>query len=153
MSAADRYSVNHPHIIHEIIQGEAILVNLETGSYFSSDAVGAEIWDLIQAGMPASKIVTTLRSAYDAPSGEIETAVTSLIAQLETEGLIHLDTTLPQNAASVTNAATATTEGTAKKPFVAPVLRKYTDIEDLLLLDPIHDVDDSGWPNRPTESK
>ena len=30
--------------------------------------------------------------------------------------------------------------------FVAPQLHKYTDMQELLLLDPIHDVDQEGWP-------
>jgi hypothetical protein len=34
----------------------------------------------------------------------------------------------------------------AKKPFTDPVIEIYTDLQDLLLLDPIHDVDDRGWP-------
>jgi hypothetical protein len=32
--------------------------------------------------------------------------------------------------------------------FIAPVLAVYTDMQDLLLLDPIHDVDEIGWPTR-----
>jgi hypothetical protein len=33
-------------------------------------------------------------------------------------------------------------------PFVAPVLRKYTDMQEFMLVDPIHDVDvDAGWPH------
>jgi hypothetical protein len=28
----------------------------------------------------------------------------------------------------------------------APVLEKYTDMQELLLLDPIHDVEEAGWP-------
>ena len=37
------------------------------------------------------------------------------------------------------------------KPLAAPVLNKYSDMQDLLLLDPIHDVDEeAGWPtNKP----
>ena len=27
-----------------------------------------------------------------------------------------------------------------------PVLEKYTDMQELLLLDPIHDVEEAGWP-------
>jgi len=33
-----------------------------------------------------------------------------------------------------------------RQPFSAPVLNAYTDMEELLLLDPIHDVDQAGWP-------
>ena len=34
----------------------------------------------------------------------------------------------------------------AKKPYTAPAVQKYDDLEDLLLLDPIHEVDEAGWP-------
>ena len=34
-----------------------------------------------------------------------------------------------------------------KQPFEAPILNKYNDMQELLLLDPIHDVDEAGWPN------
>ena len=30
--------------------------------------------------------------------------------------------------------------------FVAPALTRYTDVKDLLVLDPVHDVDEMGWP-------
>ena len=30
--------------------------------------------------------------------------------------------------------------------FAPPRLEKYSDLEDLLVLDPIHDVDEAGWP-------
>jgi len=34
----------------------------------------------------------------------------------------------------------------AKEPFERPVLEKFTDVQELLALDPVHDVDGSGWP-------
>jgi hypothetical protein len=30
-------------------------------------------------------------------------------------------------------------------------LNKYTDMQDLLLLDPIHEVDAAGWPSTKVE--
>ena len=38
---------------------------------------------------------------------------------------------------------------TSQDDFTNPVLEKFTDMAELLLLDPIHEVDDSGWPNKP----
>jgi len=32
--------------------------------------------------------------------------------------------------------------------FRPPTVAVYSDMEDLLLLDPIHDVDETGWPVR-----
>ena len=43
----------------------------------------------------------------------------------------------------------ATTD--AKAVFQTPTLNADSDMEDLLLLDPIHDVDEKGWPQaKPT---
>ena len=36
----------------------------------------------------------------------------------------------------------------ARGAYRTPVLSIYTDMQDLLLLDPIHDVDQAGWPTR-----
>jgi hypothetical protein len=36
-----------------------------------------------------------------------------------------------------------------KLPFKAPELQKYTDMQDFLLVDPIHETDEAGWlPNQ-----
>jgi hypothetical protein len=32
------------------------------------------------------------------------------------------------------------------KTFEPPLLEKYTDMQDLVLLDPVHEVDSTGWP-------
>jgi hypothetical protein len=37
-------------------------------------------------------------------------------------------------------------EETRMRPWEAPIFEVYTDMQDLLLFDPIHEVDNSGWP-------
>jgi hypothetical protein len=32
--------------------------------------------------------------------------------------------------------------------FVEPALNKYTDMQELLLLDPVHEVSEAGWPSK-----
>ena len=39
-----------------------------------------------------------------------------------------------------------TEKDTEVRPFQPPVLQKFRDMQDLLLMDPIHDVDEAGWP-------
>jgi len=34
----------------------------------------------------------------------------------------------------------------AENAFSAPLLEKYSDMQELLLLDPIHEVGERGWP-------
>jgi hypothetical protein len=38
--------------------------------------------------------------------------------------------------------------GAAAQPYQEPKLGKYTDMQELLLLDPVHEVDEAGWPNK-----
>jgi hypothetical protein len=33
-----------------------------------------------------------------------------------------------------------------KEAWVAPTIQRYEDMQAMLLADPIHDVDQSGWP-------
>jgi hypothetical protein len=40
----------------------------------------------------------------------------------------------------------------AARDYKIPVLNKYTDMQELLLLDPIHDVNAQGWPESPESS-
>ena len=135
--------VNHPHIIHEIIHGEAILVNLETGSYYSADQVGAVIWDGIENGMSVAQIVDAVTHAYAGDVADKQARVEAFLEQLQKERLVLAAETLETNLSLA-----CLTLPTNIPPFVAPELKKYTEMEDLLLLDPIHDVDNAGWPHR-----
>ena len=44
-------------------------------------------------------------------------------------------------------AASAPVEATERAPFVTPRLERYTDMQDIILLDPVHKVDSQGWPH------
>jgi hypothetical protein len=35
-----------------------------------------------------------------------------------------------------------------RTPFMPPELEVFTDMKDLLLLDPIHAIGEAGWPNK-----
>ena len=37
--------------------------------------------------------------------------------------------------------------------FEPPLISKYSDMQELLILDPIHDVSDAGWPNPKSENE
>lgn len=141
------YLTANDQIIHETIDGEAMIVNLIDGTYYSTAGSGAFLWPLIVGGHSIEECVRSCQSEYDCSdvgvlSGEIERFVSELL----TEGLIL------ENVAGKSNLEPLGSDGqeTASEPsaeFVAPILHKYSDMQDLLLLDPIHDVDESGWPH------
>jgi hypothetical protein len=139
-----RYRVNSPQVINETIDGEAIMINLATGSYYSLDRVGGEVWALLEASLPVDDIVVQLGRRYDAVENDIRRGVDDLLQRLSSEELVvPCDDSDPIGAASLEQALAS------RPPFRAPRLEKFTDMQDLILLDPVHEVDSRGWPHLP----
>ena len=148
MSSDHRFRVNTPHVVHQTIDGEVVVINLESGFYYSLDQVGADVWHGLEAEAPVAEIVAQLAGSYAASRAEIEAAVTRFLTELASEALIVAST-----APSATNGARhGTTDGDrGQQPFAPPTLQKYADMQDLLLLDPIHEVEEGGWPSAKAE--
>lgn len=92
-------------------------------------------------------MVERIASQYDAAGIDVKDVVTQFLEQLKEEDLIVPDQSQKSEISEETFAIFETDEiKTGKLSFEVPVLHKYTDMEDLLLLDPIHEVDDEGWP-------
>ncbi len=139
------YRINEPKVAIQIMDGEALLIDFERGSYYSVDAVGTEILALATGGTRSvADVVDGLAVRYDASHAAIEEVVTTFLWRLMDEELIMADARNPAAAE-----AAATRDAAPPGPrasLTTPSLLKFTDLEDLLKLDPIHDVDDSGWP-------
>ena len=140
MKAHEVYRVNSPRVIYENIDGELILVHMEKGAYYTTDEVGAALWDLIESRCTVSEMWEGLSSQFEASLPEIEEATASFLARLVEEDLVSCeeaaaDRTPPRRPLPI-----------SKRPFRAPSLQTYQDMQDMLALDPIHDVEAAGWP-------
>jgi hypothetical protein len=132
------YRVNTADVVHETIEGEVIAIDLGRGSYYNLAGSGVRIWSQLVEGASASSIARGFDS--DQPD-LVEHEVAALIERLAAESLIR------------EQPGEGNEPGAAGEPipFEPPRFEKYTDMEDYFLLDPIHEVDASGWPNRPPE--
>jgi hypothetical protein len=138
-----RFRVNTPTVTHETIDGEAVIINLDSGNYYSLVEAGSFIWGLIEKGASASEVQNVLLQTYQGDAADVDRGVQELLAQLQQEDLIvPVDGTATEGPDQVT----PSTNGHEKPAFNPPMLHKYSDMQELLLLDPIHDVDDAGWP-------
>ncbi|MGE0598732.1 MAG: hypothetical protein AB7J35_02765 [Dehalococcoidia bacterium] len=126
MTADARYEVNKPDVVDESVDGEVLIVHLGTGAYYSSRGAGDVAWRLLAAG----KTVTEVSDSH----GIHPEALSLFVDQLVAEELVRPRTTAPGDV-----------NGLAPVPG-EPTLEKYTDMQELLLLDPIHDVEEAGWP-------
>jgi hypothetical protein len=147
-----RVTVNAPHVIHESIDGEVIVINLATGAYYSLKDSAAALWQVIgePSGAHERELVEELADRYDASVQTLEAAVEPFLAELEREGLVSRADGADVNAEPAIHAATpSSSNGNAPShAFAPPVLEKFTDMQDLVLLDPVHEVDEKGWPQR-----
>jgi len=136
--------VNASHVVHETIDGETILIHLGTGTYYSLDGVGSEVWALLAAGASKGALLTAATDRYVGDPGEVERGLTSLVVELLGEGLL-------------VECETASSAGSSslppgRVPYVAPVLHIYNDMQEFMLVDPLHDVDEvAGWPHAKTD--
>ena len=135
------YRVNSQDIMHETIDGEVVIVNLDSGAYYAFDGSGEYIWDrLSESGASQEQLVSALEPRFTASVPTIRAGVEHFLAQLLEEALI-----VPTQDAGAPAPADAAVDDRVE--FVAPQLNKYTDMEALLLADPIHEVESDGWPS------
>lgn len=143
MTPSTRFRVRKPHVIHQTIDGEVVIINLQTGNYYSLLDSGAQIWEAIAQYASSKEIVDLLASRYEADEGTLSEATVALIDRLREEDLIAPLDEEPSGIRLDESIITAT-DG---RPFAAPTLEKYDDMQDLILLDPVHEIDEEeGWP-------
>ena len=132
-----------PHVMHETIDDEVVIVNLSTGIYYSFDGVGVRLWEWIDGGRSVDDLIRLAHENFTGDEDGIAQSIRSFLARLGEEGLVVAE-------ASAGPSETSDPE-TPDVPaaFTEPTLEKYSDMEALLLADPIHDVDESaGWPHK-----
>lgn len=133
------YAVRSAEVAGKVIDGEAIIMNLTDGSYYSLDGAGALAWEQLQAGRSLEQLVNAVLQAYQVDRSQVEPDVIRLADELVQEGLLIMTSAAPPS------------DGAAPIPaspslYQAPMLRKFTDMADLLALDPpMPGFDETPW--------
>ena len=149
MVPSKRFRINTPKVIHETIDGEAVIINLDTGCYYSLDQGGADIWCHIEKSASVGEIAEDLIRRHNSKPAEIENAVLRFITELQNENLIVANSAQKVEQSGGPDPSVGRNSVSERPHFQAPTLQKYTDMQELLLLDPIHEVDETGWPSKP----
>jgi hypothetical protein len=128
-------------LVYETIDGETILIHLGTGTYYSVDGAGSEAWEFLAAGATRESLLAAGRDRYLGDPLEIETGLSGLVEELLREELL---VELEARAAEEPQGSLPA----GQLPFAVPVLQVYTDMQQFMLVDPLHEVDDvAGWPH------
>jgi hypothetical protein len=135
------YRINMPRVVHETLDDETIVIDFETGTYYSLVGVAHWILLLLTQHQTVAQVVDQIVTHYTGDQEEIDEAVRQFIGNLAAASVI-VPIAVPVPPVAVALPLTQ------KAPFTPPLLEEQTDIQDLLLLDPIHEVSKQGWPMR-----
>lgn len=131
------YVLNDEKMFADITDGIAIVINSETGIYYGMNGLGSTVFENLINGVSVENIVAALKAMPNVPA-DIETRVQSFIDDVVAKELV-IAGEGNDNAANI-DAAVATEDGFAIS------VDEYSDAQELLLADPIHEVkEDTGW--------
>lgn len=124
----DRLEPNDVVLASKVMDGEAIMINVYTGVYYSMEGAGAAIWAMIQAGLSVRQIVEETARLYGVPAERVRDDLEDLSRQLLKENAIRVAGGPPP--------ASWTPPAAPSGPYAAPALNVYRDMEQLLAVDP-----------------
>jgi len=75
-------------VLAQELDGETVLLDLASESFFGLDEVSTRVWQLLQKGMGKTEVVDTLLEEYEVERDILEQDVTDLLARLGEAGLI-----------------------------------------------------------------
>ena len=121
---------NEEEVAAKVMDGEAILINFDNGTYYSMDLTGGFLWELIEGKHTLEEMATAIAARYDVSPEQALADVERLGAELVEENLVKLsnDATPPRESRAW--------ELEQRLPYEAPELNAYRDMADLLALDP-----------------
>ena len=138
------FSIKSNSVALERLDGEVIIISFSSAQFFSARGSGADVLSLFEAGLPSRSILEILSAHYSNFEYEhsgLDIFVSSLLAEgiiQETVETINSDTfQLPNDL--------------ARSHWSKPELLIHDEIHGLLLVDPIHETNDEGWPKLKNE--
>lgn len=129
-AANSRVQMVDTEVVARVFDGEAIIINVANGKYYSMDRVGTLAWHLLTGGHSLKDTAVFLAGRYGMDEPTVAVDVERLAGQLMEEGLV---TTVDDPPGRVTGIDHAPTAG---ETYATPTLTVYSDMTDVLALDP-----------------
>ncbi len=77
-----------PDVVFRELEGEAVLLNVETGIYFGLNATGTRMFRLIEEHRSLERVMEALAREFDAPAPQLELDLLTWVSLLEEQGLL-----------------------------------------------------------------
>jgi hypothetical protein len=125
----------------ERLDGEIIAIDFLSGKYGSFIGPSADLLWLVQLGVPRQKWVKLLEDSFVSlpATEELEREVESFLQSMTELGII-------EPAGQLDGIVESLPADYVRGIWTTPVYAIEDDLVDLLIIDPIHDTSDDGWP-------
>ena len=135
------YRLNEEKMFYDMAEGQAIVINFTSGMYYGTSSLGSAVLDALIAGASAESILAAVQ-ALDGCPGDMAAQLDEFIARLlEKEVIV---------AAEGEGAAAPAFSADALQDGFALTVDEFAEVQDLILADPVHEVDvEMGWPVLP----
>lgn len=135
-----QYRSNGPRFVDESVDGEALIMDMVTGTYYTCLGPATIAWDALKRGVAPGQVATAIAALYGVDAAGVERDLDEFVTELVQEELLVAWDAAPAGAAVEVPPAAVT-------PYGPMRLERYTDLADLILLDPVQDVSGAGWPH------
>jgi len=134
------FEINVEDVSHERLDGETIVISLSDGLYYSFSGSAADVWWLIQEGYTSAGMIEALAEVFQLPSTDLrELGIDKFINQA-------LDRSLIRRANRRVISRHPLPNDYQRGEWTPPSFTEFSDLKDLILVDPIHDTTALGWP-------
>lgn len=125
-----RIRLRDDEVAASVIDGEALIINLSNGVYYSLPGSGAYMWAFLERGHSTASTAAAVVDRYGVAMDRARSDVEGLVDRLIAEGIVTDDVTNEREARGLDLAFPA------PGAYAPPALERYADMEDLLALDP-----------------
>ena len=77
-------------VIFQELEGEAVLLNVESGIFFGLDPVAKRMWELLSELGQAEKVLKQLLQEYETSEEQLHKDLTDFIEKLKSKGLVEI---------------------------------------------------------------
>jgi hypothetical protein len=133
----------------ERLDGETIVIDFESGRFYSFRESAADLLWLISLGIDFELFESVLQRYFSIQDiNELTRDVDSFIETILSLNLIE-KIVVNSEIGSAGLSDVELPEDYLRRDWVSPLLVSNDELSDLLKIDPIHDVTESGWPESP----
>ena len=132
------YKLNEEKMFYDYADGQAVVINYQTGMYYGMNLLSSVVLDRIVAGKDVEEIITAVKVLPQCPP-DIAERVYNFVKELQEAEVI-------VSGPAVSGGAEPLAKEVAEDGFELK-LDMFAEMSDLLRADPVHDVDmNEGWP-------